>query len=70
MQRVCRENREQIEREYLALLIHKEELIDLVQIKPIELSTQIHREIFSYILDYYKQFGHISMEAITSDKML
>ncbi len=70
MQIVCRENREQIEREYLALLINKENFIDLVQIKPIELSTQMHRELFSYITNYYRDYGHISLEGITSAKML
>lgn len=70
MQIVCRENREEIEKEFLTLLIIKEELIDLVQVKPIEFSTQMHREMFSYITNYYKNYGHISPEGLTSSKML
>ncbi len=65
-----RENREQIEREYLSILVQKPELIDLVQIKPIELNSQIHREMFSYITNYYKDHGTVSTSDMTSVKMI
>ncbi len=64
------ENREQIEREYLSILVQKPELMDLVQIKPIELSTQMHREIFSYITEYYKNHGTISCSDMTNSKII
>ena len=65
-----RENREQIEREYLSILVQKPELIELVQIKPIELNSQIHREMFSYITNYYKDHGTVSTSDMISVKMI
>lgn len=70
MESLIRNNRETIEQEYLSLLINKEELIDLVQLKPIMLSTQMNREIFSYIIKYYKENGCLSINGITRSDML
>ena len=52
---VSRVNREQIEREFLALVLNKNEVIDLLQIKPKALSNYKNQKILEYAIECYKE---------------
>ena len=52
---ICEENREQIEREFLALLLNKNEVIDLLQIKPKALHNPKNQKIMQYAIECYKE---------------
>lgn len=49
------ENREQIEREFLALILNKNEIIDLLQIKPKLLHNPKNQKILQYAIECYKE---------------
>lgn len=55
MLKVCKENREQIEREFLALILNKNEVIDLLQIKPKALHNSKNQKIMQYAIECYKE---------------
>ena len=48
-------NREQIEREFLALVLNKNEVIDLLQIKPKLLHNPKNQKILQYAIECYKE---------------
>lgn len=48
-------NREQIEREFLALVLNKNEVIDLLQIKPKALHNPKNQKILQYAIECYKE---------------
>ena len=50
------ENREQIEREFLALVLNKNEIIDLLQIKPKLLHNPKNQKILQYAIECYKEY--------------
>ncbi len=52
---ICEENREQIEREFLALVLNKNEVIDLLQIKPKALYNVKNQKILQYAIECYKE---------------
>lgn len=52
---ICEENREQIEREFLALVLNKNEVIDLLQIKPKALHNTKNQKILQYAIECYKE---------------
>ena len=52
---VNEENREQIEREFLALILNKNEIIDLLQIKPKLLHNPKNQKILQYAIECYKE---------------
>ena len=52
---ICEENREQIEREFLALVLNKNEVIDLLQIKPKALHNVKNQKILQYAIECYKE---------------
>ena len=49
------ENREQIEREFLALVLNKNEVIDLLQIKPKLLHNPKNQKMLQYAIECYKE---------------
>lgn len=55
MLKICEENREQIEREFLALILNKNEVIELLQIKPKALHSKKNQKILEYAIECYKQ---------------
>lgn len=55
MLKVCEENREQIEREFLALILNKNEVIDLLQIKPKALHDSKNQKVLQYAIECYKE---------------
>lgn len=57
-------NRDEIEQEYLALLINKSNLIDLVQLQPECFSNLNNRKIFDYITKFYKKYKYISLDSL------
>lgn len=60
MMSICRENREEIEREFLALVINKNEVIDLLQIKPKYLQNEELGKMLDYCIESYKKFKIVS----------
>lgn len=52
---ISENNREQIEREFLALVLNKNEVIDLLQIKPKLLANPKNQKILQYAIECYKQ---------------
>lgn len=70
MQKVLKRNREVIEAEYLALLLNKSELIDLVQIRPIMLLNKKYQRIFSYILTFWRQNHYLSVDGLTDADLI
>ena len=52
---ICEENREQIEREFLALVLNKNEVIDLLQIKPKALHNSKNQKVLQYAIECYKE---------------
>lgn len=55
MIKICAENREQIEREFLALILNKNEVIELLQIKPKALHNPRNQKIMQYAIECYKE---------------
>lgn len=55
MLKMCEENREQIEREFLALVLNKNEVIELLQIKPKALYNPRNQKILQYAIECYKE---------------
>ena len=55
MLKIIEANREQIEREFLALVLNKNEVIDLLQIKPKALHNPKNQKILQYAIECYKQ---------------
>ena len=54
MLKVCDENRERIEREFLALVLNKNDVIDLLQIKPKALHNKDNQKLLEYAIECYK----------------
>ena len=54
----------EIEQEYLALLIYKCELLDIIQIKPYYLSTEQHQLILKGLIESYQKTKAISIPSI------
>jgi replicative DNA helicase len=57
---ISRDNREEIENEFLALLLNKNELFDITQIKPQYLSDKHNAKIFEYCQECYNEHKVIS----------
>ena len=56
MLKICQENREEIEREFLALILNKWEVIDLLQIKPKALHNIENQKMLRYAIECYKNY--------------
>ena len=51
---ICENNREEIESEFLALVLNKPEVVDLLQIKPKWLHKEENRKMLQYAIECYK----------------
>lgn len=56
MLQINRNNRVEIENEYLALLLNKNELFDIVQVRPQYLHDKENAKIFEYALECYNEY--------------
>lgn len=56
MLQINRNNRQEIENEYLALLLNKNELFDIVQVRPQYLHDKENAKIFEYAKECYEEF--------------
>ena len=57
---ISRDNREEIENEFLALLLNKNELFDITQIKSQYLSDKRNAKIFEYCKECYEEYKAIN----------
>ena len=57
MYKICRKNREEIENEFMALVLNKNEVIDLLQIKPKYLFKKENQKLLQYAIECYKNNG-------------
>lgn len=55
MYKICENNREQIENEFMALVLNKNEVIDLLQIKPKLLKNPKNKKMLEYVIECYKE---------------
>ena len=55
MLKICRENREEIENEFLALLLNKNELFDITQIRAEYLKFPNNAKIIQYCNECYDE---------------
>ena len=53
---ISRDNREEIEDEFLALLLNKNELFDIVQVRPQYLHNTDNAKIFQYAMECYNEY--------------
>lgn len=67
MIKICRENREIIEQEYLSLLLNKSELIEFVTLSANEFSKKNNQRIFKYIVENYNLNKDFSMSSLPVD---
>ncbi|MGM9881601.1 MAG: DnaB-like helicase C-terminal domain-containing protein [Bacilli bacterium] len=54
------DNREEIENEYMALLLNKNELFDVTQIRPQYLSNSKNQKLFEYCKECYEEYKVVS----------
>ena len=64
MLKISEKNRDEIERQFLALVLNKNEVIDLLQIKPKALHIPKHQKILQYAIECYKENGIVTMSEI------
>lgn len=57
---ICRDNREEIENEFLALLLNNNELFDVTQIRPQYLHNKGNAKLFEYCKECYDEFKVIN----------
>ena len=57
---ICENNRQQIEDEFMALVLNKNEVIDLLQIKPKYLKDIRNQKLLSYAIECYNEYGIIN----------
>lgn len=61
MYKICDDNREEIENEFIALILHKPEILDLLQITPKMLKFKKNKIILQCAIDCYKKFKYIDL---------
>ena len=64
MYNVTLDNREEIENEFMALVLNKPEVIDLLQIKPKILKSKKNQVLLRYAIECYKKIGYIDLGQI------
>ena len=67
MYNICEDNREQIENEFMALVLNKNEVIELLQIKPKLLKNPKNKKMLEYAIECYKEHG-IVMPTLIGEK--
>lgn len=61
---ICKNNREEIENEFMSLLLNKNELFDITQIRPQYLHYKNNAKIFEYCKECYDEFKAINLAKI------
>lgn len=56
MLNICRDNRDMIENQFMALILNKNEIIDLLQIKPKALHNKANQKLLQYAIECYKKY--------------
>lgn len=60
MMAICRDNRYEIEKQFVALILHKQDIIKQLQIKPKYLGNKNLSKMLEYFIECYKKYGVIS----------
>lgn len=60
MLKICRNNREEIENEFMSLVLNKNDVIDLLQIKPKYLLSKDNQKLLEYAIECYKNIKVVS----------
>lgn len=61
MYNICEDNREEIENEFIALVLHKPEVLDLLQITPKMLKFKKNKIMLQCAIDCYKKNNYIDL---------
>lgn len=61
---ICENNRQEIENEYLALLLNKNDLFNFIQVKPEYLYFAENKKILKYSIECFEKWGCINFEKI------
>lgn len=61
MYKICDDNREEIENEFIALILHKPEILDLLQITPKMLKFKKNKIILQCAIDCYKKNNYVDL---------
>ncbi len=64
MLKICENNRLEIENEYLALLINKNDLFNFIQVKPEYLYFAENKKILKYCIECFEQWNCVNAEKI------
>ena len=64
MLEVCENNRVEIEKEFLALLFNKNDLLDIIQVRPKWLYVKEHQKLLEYCIECFKNFGVVRPDKI------
>lgn len=61
---ICENNRIEIENEFLALLLNKNELFDIIQVHPKWLCVKENQKLLEYCIECFKNFGVVRPDKI------
>ena len=61
---ISRDNRLEIEKEYLALLLNKNDLFNVIQVRPSWLSATENKKLLQYAIECYQQWGVVKPDKI------
>lgn len=61
---ICENNRQEIENEYLALLLNKNDLFNFIQVKPEYLYFVENKKVLKYCIECFEKWGCINFEKI------
>ena len=61
---ICEDNRQEIENEYLALLLNKNDLFNFIQIKPEYLYFAENKKVLKYCIECFENWNCINLEKI------
>ena len=64
MMTICENNRQEIENEYLALLLNKNDLFNFIQVKPEYLYFSKNKQILKYSIECFENYGVVNFEKI------
>ena len=64
MMMICRDNRLEIEKEYLALLLNKNDLFNVIQVKPAWLYATENKKLLQYCIECFEKWGVVKPDKI------
>lgn len=64
MMTICRDNRLEIEKEYLALLLNKNDLFNVIQVKPSWLYAIENKRLLQYCVECFEKWGVVKPDKI------